>query len=650
MKTAQITWQQQTPYSTEFNDIYFSPEDGLAESEYVFLQANHLPQRWQQQPNLTICELGFGSGLNFLLTWQKWQRNTLNNGHLNYLAIEKFPIAADALATLYQQWSNLAEQGTLLLKQYPLIMPGLHQLQITPNLTLTLLFDDIEAALSHITDKVDVWYLDGFAPQKNPDMWTDNVFNHMHRLSQSGTTLSTFTAAGQVRRGLINAGFTIQKQKGFGKKREMLIGQYCTDQPPHKPYAKPHLKPWFARPKPAGSTEKSVAIIGAGLAGCACANQLAQAGFTITLIDQHPTVAQQASGNQQGILKPYLTINNSLLDQFYTAGFLHSHQTINALTQRGFDIALNPCSAIELHSAEWLTRLAKRPLPNALAQIINAQQAQKISDCQINNGGLYLPTAAALSPQKFCQALIAEYADRIQYQTGHIDQFEFKNAFWHLSTTQGQTITTANIIIAAGAESGQWQQTQHYNIQACPGQITLLPTSAELATLRCVLCADSYCLPQLDGTHLIGATYRQVADSTEITVEDHQFNINQLNKILPIHKDNIAIESLAGRVGIRANTADHLPLVGAIANLSKFQQQYAKLAHGGTLSRCHYPAAEYYPNLYLCSGFGSRGLASCLLSAKVIRALITGITLPVSRAVYEAIHPSRFWVRDIRKQ
>mgnify|MGYP001142992804 CR=1 FL=1 len=647
MKTAQITWHQQTPYSTEFNDIYFSAEDGLAESQYVFLQANHLPERWQQQSQLTICELGFGSGLNFLLTWQQWQQAAPQNSHLHYLAIEKFPLTANTLSTLYDQWPTLACYSNQLLDHYPPTTSGFHQLQIAPNLTLTLIFDDIATALTQITDKIDIWYLDGFALQKNPDMWTDTVFSHMHRLSQTGTTLSTFTAAGQVRRGLVNTGFAIQKQKGFGKKREMLVGQYRADSKTNMRYAKANIKPWFARPKTSRQTEQSVIIIGAGLAGCACANQLAQAGFTVTLIDPHPTVAQQASGNRQGILKPYLTLNNSLLDQFYTTGFLHSRHAIDELAQQDFDLRLDQCGAIELHPTEWLTRLAKRQLPSSLAQIIDATQASQISGCAISNHGLYLPTALTLSPQKFCQALVAEHTDRIDYQMHQITQFAFDQSRWHLLTQTGATLKAAYVIVAAGAESDQWQQTQNYPIQSCPGQVTLLPTCDALQSLNCILCADSYCLPELNGTHLIGATYRQPGDSTRMTPEDHQFNIDQLKQMLPGVIGQVDINTLTGRVSTRANTPDHLPLVGPIANHKTLQQQYAKLTEGGTLSRCHYPIAEYYPNLYLCSGFGSRGLASCLLSAKVMRALITQTALPISRSLYEALHPSRFWVRQL---
>jgi tRNA 5-methylaminomethyl-2-thiouridine biosynthesis bifunctional protein len=231
MQFSNIKWINNMPYSIDFNDIYFSTEDGLDETEYVFIQQNQLEQRFKslQQDHFTITETGFGTGLNFLVTCQHWLRLAPANAQLHFISIEKFPLTLADLTHAHALWPQFAAISSELLQQYNLLKSGTNVFSMAGDrIKLALQVDDILHALPQITQKADAWFLDGFAPAKNAEMWSANVFVHLARLSQANTTFATFTSAGTVRRSLQAAGFNVEKHAGFGKKREMLSGIFLS--------------------------------------------------------------------------------------------------------------------------------------------------------------------------------------------------------------------------------------------------------------------------------------------------------------------------------------------------------------------------------------------------------------------------------------
>lgn len=216
-----------SPYSQQFEDIYFSTVDGVGESHYNFIQGNDLAKRWQQLQGgrFTVAELGFGTGLNFLLTAESWLQSAASQqAVLHYWTVEKYPITAKVLSQLYHQqgWSYQVMPG--LLKDYPSNREGAHQISVHPRIQLTLLWGEAFEQLSQQLFVADAWYLDGFAPGKNPDLWSEALLGLLAKRSRVGTTFATFTAASLVRRRLSSVGFSVSKTKGFGRKRERLIG------------------------------------------------------------------------------------------------------------------------------------------------------------------------------------------------------------------------------------------------------------------------------------------------------------------------------------------------------------------------------------------------------------------------------------------
>jgi len=232
IETANITWQNNQPYSQQFNDVYFSSENGILETEYVFLAGNQLSDRWQSLncSHFTIIETGFGTGLNFLCAAKLWLKTAPSEAILHFISIEKHPLSSQNLMRALVLWPSLSVVSKPLIDAYTQInlsfFPQLITIKLLKNIELNLFIDDVSDCLHNIHYQADAWFLDGFAPSKNPDMWQKSLFNQMARLSHANTTFATFTSAGTVKRGLIEAGYIVKKQAGFGKKREMLIGQF----------------------------------------------------------------------------------------------------------------------------------------------------------------------------------------------------------------------------------------------------------------------------------------------------------------------------------------------------------------------------------------------------------------------------------------
>lgn len=231
LKTATIEWDKKgTPVSRDFGDIYFSQENGLEETRYVFLNGNNLPERLNnhKETTFTIAETGFGTGLNFLTLWQSWHNYRQKHQFpeiLHFISFEKYPLQLDDVIKSHNIWPELHTYASQLQAVWPAAIVGKHQCIFhEAHIKLDLWLGDVNTMLPQMENTVDAWFLDGFAPAKNPSMWQSCLFSNMALLSKPGTTFATFTAAGQVRRELTAAGFMVTKQKGFGRKREMLTG------------------------------------------------------------------------------------------------------------------------------------------------------------------------------------------------------------------------------------------------------------------------------------------------------------------------------------------------------------------------------------------------------------------------------------------
>jgi len=291
-----------TPAAADFGDIYFSVDGGLEETETVFLKGCGLPEDWQNRVRFVIGELGFGSGLNFLATWRMWEATKPKGGRLHFISVEKFPFNAEQLKQALAAWPKLKHYSAQLIEKWPGRVKGFHRLHFG-DVTLTLIHDDISCALDELDAKIDAWFLDGFSPAKNPDMWSPDIMQKLAALSASGARLGTFTVAGSVRQALSEAGFTVTKKEGFGRKRHRLEAKFPGE---HK--AKPSLS--------------APTIIGAGIAGASLVKAFKRRGITPIVIHdpEHPA----ASHNAAALVKPRLDLQDRPESRFFLSSYLYA--------------------------------------------------------------------------------------------------------------------------------------------------------------------------------------------------------------------------------------------------------------------------------------------------------------------------------------
>lgn len=668
-----------TPTSTVFGDVYFSRDNGLHESRHVFLQGNRLHERWQALPqnaSFVIGETGFGTGLNFLLAWQLWLEAAPDDAHLTFISTELYPLTHTDLAQALAHWPALKTFSDALLQQYPPLVPGFHTLHFSDkSVTLLLLFGDAQRTLPQLADTlhsqfaaqlpwyVDAWFLDGFSPAKNPQLWQQSLLAHIAALSNTDTTLATFTAAGQVRRDLIAHGFAVKKIPGYGSKREMIVASKLAETGAQNTTTQNTVAetPWLLhiRPTPAQSTlaqstpaqsipaaPQQVVVIGAGLAGCHIARALAERGLHVTVLDQHAQPAQEASGNPQGALYTKLSNSNSALSQFSLASLQFA---LRHYQQPVFAEAVSTCGLLQLQDnldKNLQALLAHSP---QLAQWLDAETASHISGIDVTRGGWFLPQAGWIDPQRLCKILLDHPRITTQYSR-HIASWQRENDHWLTYDQQNQCITSSrDLVIACANQTQQFLQTQWLPLRPVRGQITQLASTATSSTLRCVICDEGYLTPaqprQQQQQHCLGASFIPDDTSTALRDREQQHNLALLSAIAPALQQDWHSAPLSGRAALRCTTPDHLPLVGALPNREIFLQHYAALKHN---ARQTIPTAgEYVEGLWLLTGFGGRGLCYIPLAAELLTAQILGRPRPLPRHVCQALAPARFVIREL---
>lgn len=511
---------QDVPRSERFADVYFNSEDGPGETAHVFFDGNGLPDRWQGAQRFTIGETGFGTGLNFLLTWELFDRTAPKGAMLDYVSVEKYPLSADFIRKGLSPWAErLSPYLEKFLAQYPARVPGFHRIVFDNRVALTLIFDDANDALAEIEGDFDAWFLDGFTPSRNPDMWTDKIFAEIGRLSSDGTTFSTFTAAGFVKRAMRDVGFDVKKTKGFGFKWSMLSGVFVG-----------------GRAKPVRPQAKKIAIHGAGLAGCAAAYVLRQYGFDPVLHDPNG-IASGASGNSVGLINPRFTAFRGPDSDFYVSGFAHTMRTFSAL-----GAGYSPCGAVHLVTDEDKEKRFARTVENwgwqdGLMHLADADAASDIAGVKLSHAALVLPTAARIDPSTLCRA----YAHGVPFTS---------------EKPEADALILANGIAVL----------DHPALSALPlntvrGQITEIETPAALASQKTNICYGGYAAAPAGVGQVIGSTFQKWLPDATLRPEDDADNIEKLRAVLP---QVGAVTVLSARAGLRVASRDRFPVIGQV--------------------------------------------------------------------------------------
>lgn len=587
-----LTWTPDgQPRSRLYGDVYFSAQDGLAESRAVFLQGCGLPDAWSDRSRFTVGELGFGTGLNILALLDLWRETSAPGAHLHVFSIEAHPITAEEAGRALAHWPELEDLAGLLAARWPGQARGFHRIDLPEaRATLDLAVMDVQSALEAWTGRADAWFLDGFSPALNPDMWREEIMALVAARSAPGARAATFTVAGAVRRGLAAAGFDVEKRPGFGRKRERLEASL----------------PAEAKPVPAARPR--VAVIGAGIAGASAARALRALGCEPVVVEADGPGAG-ASGNPAALVTPRLDASLGPVAQLAAQAFARAIQLYRALPQAIISTGVLQLTAAERDGGRF-EKIAGSDLfePGALAMLDAGQASERIGEAApraLDMAGALVVDPAAILPLWAGPALKARVA-----------ALDRDGESWVLRDAAGQEILTADaVLLAAGPVSAAlWPALE---LGAVRGQASWARHASPVQAAAW----GGYAIPTRDGV-LFGATHDRDDNGLEVREADHQRNRATLAAALPSLASALETAALEGRASVRATTTDRLPSAGP---------------------------AEDAPGLFVLTGFGSRGFSLAPLLAEHVAAQALGAPSPLPGHLADLVAPNRFRLRADRR-
>ncbi len=655
--TATIHWKPEgTPVATHYDDVYFSVDNGLAESRYVFIEQNQLAQRWSQHPNThyVIAETGFGTGLNFLATWQHYLQHCQQQPNtpvkrLHFMSFEKHPLALKDLKQALQPWAELQLFSEQLLEYYPQIMTaGCHRLQFKSPIPICLdlwigdVHDNLPELYNLEQGLVDSWFLDGFAPSKNPDMWSPQLFQQMARLSKPQASVATFTAAGFVRRGLNEVGFAMQKSKGFGRKRDMLVGLYSGAKQKKDLLARLYLRQGI-------QAGEDLAIIGAGIAGVSLAYAMVRRGVKVSLYEKNSAAALEASGNRQGAVYPLLSPTQAPLTDFFQHAFNYHQQLMLQLEQQQHEVEYQSCGLLQLSynekSQKKNLKVIEANYPYELVHAVTAERATELAGLSLSSDALHYPQAGWVNAQQCVQTILAAALDtgllEVHYEH-ELTDYQQHESYCRLIFTEGEA-QHHNVAFCQAHRLLNLTQATQLPLSPVRGQVSHINSNQSLAKLRKVLCYEGYLTPAYQKQHCIGASYLRNQVDLELRQQETESNLSALRHCQPqAWNQHLECADVPGRVAIRCAVRDHLPLLGQLPNLdtllSDDYQQHWQTAQ-----------SPVYPRSFIAVGFGSRGICSAPFATEVLAAQLCGEPQPLKESTLRNVHPLRFWNRRLLK-
>ncbi|WP_337186028.1 tRNA (5-methylaminomethyl-2-thiouridine)(34)-methyltransferase MnmD [Phenylobacterium sp.] len=590
-----LTWTEDgLPRSRLFGDVYFSAEDGLAETRAVFLGGCGLPDAWAGRRRFVVGELGFGTGLNVAALLELWRAHRPPGGALHVFSVEAHPLAAEEAARALGRWPELGPVSDLLVARWPGRAQGRHRVSLPEfQATLDLAVMDVVPALAGWSGRADAWFLDGFAPSANPGMWSDEVLALVAARSAPGARAATFTVAGQVRRGLAAGGFVVEKRPGFGRKRERLEARAQGD----------------AADPPSPSR---VAIVGAGVAGAATARALRDLGIEAQVFEAERPGAG-GSGNPAALVTPRLDAGLGVAAQLFAQAFRRAVGLYRGVAGAVIGEGVLQLAVAERDPARF-ARIADAGLfePGSMTLLSPEATAARLGEA----------TPAALDQ---AQALVVDPAAVLSAWTGPVTTARIASLArgecgWRLCDAEGQVVGEADAVVLANAFSAG-----HLAAGLPLPPLPLAPVRGQASwtvdgAQSPAAAWGGYVLATRDGI-LFGATHDRGDTGLDVRPADHVRNLELLTRALPDRASAIVPEALRGRASIRAVTPDRLPLAGA----------------WGT------------EGLFVLAGLGSRGFSFAPLLAEHVAAEIVRVPSPLDSAGAALVAPDRFMRRSARR-
>nr|WP_314181591.1 bifunctional tRNA (5-methylaminomethyl-2-thiouridine)(34)-methyltransferase MnmD/FAD-dependent 5-carboxymethylaminomethyl-2-thiouridine(34) oxidoreductase MnmC [uncultured Campylobacter sp.] len=688
MKSARVVFKDGIPFSPEFDDIYFNADDPIGQSEYVFNSV--FDEIWDKKSEFNVLETGFGAGLNFLCAFKRFKNS---DKFLNFVSIEKTPITRDDLAKIYVNFSELADVSGKLLDAYPPLVCGFHRLNLTPNVTLTLCFGDVDEVLDELSFIADAVFMDGFAPAKNEAMWSELVCGKIANLCAPGAAVCTYSASGALKRALQNSGFEVNLLKGYGKKREMLRAKFAGER-------KAESEIWFSRFDPAATiTPRTALVIGGGVAGCVCAFKLRERGLDVAIAEKRGDIALNGSGNHCGILMPLITKPTVNLGRMHMNAFLQAARFYGQnLGADEIEFCGATDYAYEQKTLERFYEWREFDADNGVFELKFDSEPY---------ASAFIFSGAKARPRKICKAASAGIKTLLNCELTGFETLESGAVRAHFK--DGRSIDADVLVLAIGSESMELFADYDIRLSSVRGQVTHI---APAVWTSAPFSAKGYVCPPVDGVQVIGATYdrnlfldeprssddeKNLADVAEFldgkfaknerlnldgqdlnlttdpdgAAETLNYDINlskntdlraktagdsaqaqDANLTAPENSSNIAakipqnIRIIGSKVGYRSYSGDRFALIGRLYDEDFYKDSYKSLLW--TKGKPN-PHPKYVPNIYVSTAHGSRGLCTAVLGAELICDLIFDRPLCIEKSLFDELHLARFLVRKLKK-
>ena len=688
MKSAQVVLKGGIPFNPEFDDIYFNADDPVGQSEYVFNSV--FDEIWNKKSEFNVLETGFGAGLNFLCAFKRFKNS---DKFLNFVSIEKTPIARDDLTKIYANFSELADVSRELLDAYPPLIRGFHRLNLAPNITLTLCFGDVDEVLDELSFNADTVFMDGFAPAKNEAMWSELACAKIANLCALGASVCTYSASGALKRVLQNSGFEVNLLKGYGKKREMLRAKFIGER-------QAGSEIWFSRFDPAATiAPKTALVIGGGVAGCVCAFKLRKRGLKVTIAEKRGDIALNGSGNHCGILMPLITKPTVNLGRMHMNAFLQAARFYERnLGAEEIEFCGATDYAYEQKTLERFYEWREFDSDNGIFEL-------KFDDEPYASAFIF--KGAKARPRKMCKAASAGIKTLLNCEFTGFETLEGGAVRAHFK--DGQIIDADVLVLAIGGESMDFFADYDIRLSSVRGQVTHI---APAVLTPAPFSAKGYVCPPVDGVQVIGATYdrnlfldeprssddeKNLADVAEFLdgkfAEKERLNLNigrdgdaeNLNRLETSRNDinlsknmdlraettddsaltqdasnltaseNLSndtiktpqnVRIIGSKVGYRSYSGDRFPLIGRLYDEDFYKDTYKSLLWTKGKSNPH---PKYVPNVYVSTAHGSRGLCTAVLGAELICDLVFDRPLCIEKSLFDELHLARFLIRKLKK-
>jgi tRNA 5-methylaminomethyl-2-thiouridine biosynthesis bifunctional protein len=617
----QHSYKENTLFSDTYSDIYYSKQGGFQEKTYIFIENSFLLEKLKKK-FLTIFEFGFGAGLSFFSLLKKIKELQIES-EITYFSIENYLLPREVIRNLIKEEESLEQELNLFLELYdPQSSSFIQNIKLNKNLTLKMIHSDVKEVFSKIQPKVDVWFLDGFSPSKNPEMWSDSLFDFIKKNSKFDASFATYATARVVKQGMLKSGFEIQKVKGYANKREMLNGFKKTENLLKD-------KPWFQYPK-SNISKTEICILGTGLAATSLVHFLKDSSMYIRIIEETNSLFGSASANPFAIVCPKYVMDDEFSNEWFHESFAYFLEFVKK--EKLTSAIYNPVGVIQKQDRVEFEKFKE------LVQYKTFEYTKE--------NELFFPNAGYSKPKNLCEYYLKDFDKNKIFLNSKIASIQKEKENWRLYDEKGNCILETEVLVLANSlkisnlEAYKWLQKSRGQILQFPSRY--FPTQKKEILIH----EEGYFIPNVNGYHLLGATYHPENESSDIYESD---TLELISKFESVHKVklNLSLDECMYWAGVRTFTKDHLPVLGLVPNWESSTLFYSDLWKANPYKE--YPFPEYKSNLYIHTAHGSKGVLNSFYSSKILSEILQGKI--ISKNVLEKLHPIRFLIRDkIRRQ